>query len=313
MITVVGSFVMDMVARMERFPKEGESLIGQSIQFFPGGKGANQCISIARLGAQVQMAGMLGNDANGEQFRKILKEANVSDEYVLSCTQPTAVAQVQINAEGQNRIVVIPSANHVFGFDELEQIDPLLRESQLVVLQLEMRLDVTKEIIRRCHQYGVKVLLNPAPAVPLEPEILSKVSYLTPNETELAILSGMPTDTLEQQIAAARHLNELGVGTCIATLGEVGALICTENDCEVVPAYCVKAVDTVAAGDSFNGALAVALTEGKPLRACVQFANAMAALTVQEYGAIPSLHTRVQVEQFLQNNTSSKPAAQSKA
>lgn len=303
MITVVGSFVMDMVARMERFPQAGETMIGQSVQYFPGGKGANQCVAAARLGGKVQMVGMLGRDAYGQQFRDILTEDGIGDGYVFDCQLPTAVAQVQINSQGQNRIVVIPSANHAFGFEELDRVDDLLRQSQLVVLQLEMRLDVTMEIIRRCHRYGVPVVLNPAPAVPLESEILAMVTYLTPNETELAILSGMPTDTLEQQKAAARHLNELGVRTCVATLGETGALVSTMEEQYVVPAYRVNAVDTVAAGDSFNGALAVAITEGKPLREAVRFANAMAALTVQVSGAIPSLHTRSEVEAFLASCT----------
>lgn len=299
MITVVGSFVMDMVARMERFPQAGETLIGQSVQYFPGGKGANQCVAAARLGAQVRMVGMLGQDANAQQFRNILAEDGIDDTYVFNCPLPTAVAQVQINAQGQNRIVVIPSANHAFGFEELDQVDHLLRQSRMVVLQLEMRLDVTLEIIRRCHRYGVPVMLNPAPAVPLDREILAMVTYLTPNETELAILSGMPTGTLDEQQAAAKALNRMGVRTCVATLGENGALVSTENECYVIPAYQVDAVDTVAAGDSFNGALAVALSEGKPMAEAVTFANAMAALTVQVSGAIPSLHTRAQVEAFL--------------
>lgn len=299
MITVVGSFVMDMVARMERFPQAGETLLGRSIQYFPGGKGANQCVAISRLGGEVRMAGMLGEDANGEQFRRILREEEIPHEAVFACSLPTAVAQVQINEAGQNRIVVIPSANYAFGFDELKRINGLLRESELVVLQLEMRLDVTKEIIRICHGYGVPVLLNPAPAVPLEPELLAQITYLTPNETELAILSGMPTDTPEQQAAAARHLNDLGVTTCIATLGADGALVSTAQSQYFVPAFTVEAVDTVAAGDSFNGALAVAVTEGQELPQAVRFANAMAALTVQQAGAIPSLHTRAQVEAFL--------------
>lgn len=299
MITVVGSFVMDMVATMQRFPNAGETLLGESICYFPGGKGANQCISIARLGGEVVMAGMLGEDAYGMQFRSMLSESHVSDRYVFSSALPTAVAQVQINIDGQNRIIVIPSANHAFGFQELEKIDKLLRDSEIVVLQLEMRLDVTVEIIKRCHRYCVPVLLNPAPAVPLEPDILSMVTYLTPNETELAILSGMPTQTSQQRIAAARRMNELGVKTCIATLGEDGALVSTAEEHYFVPGYQVKVVDTVAAGDSFNGALAVALTEKKTLRDAVEFANAMAALTIQEHGAIPSLHTRAQVEEFL--------------
>ena len=302
MITVVGSFVMDMVARMERFPQAGETMIGQSVQYFPGGKGANQCVAAARLGGAVQMVGMLGEDAYGQQFRRILREDSIGDQFVFGCQMHTAVAQVQIDGQGQNRIVVIPSANHAFGFEELEKVDDLLQKSRLVVLQLEMRLDVTMEIIRRCHGYGVPVVLNPAPAVPLEPEILSMVAYLTPNETELAILSGMPTDTLEQQKAAARYLNDLGVRTCVATLGETGALVSTPEEQYVVPAYRVNAVDTVAAGDSFNGARAVAITERKTLREAVRFANAMAALTVQVSGAIPSLHSRAQVEAFMDSH-----------
>lgn len=304
MITVVGSFVMDMVARMETFPQAGQTLLGQSIQFFPGGKGANQCVAAARLGGKTRMAGMLGRDANADVFRSILAGDGIDSQYVFSCDKPTAVAQVQINAAGQNRIVVIPSANYEFGEAELSKIDHILRDSEIVVLQLELRLDITLEIIRRCQKYSVPILLNPAPAVPLPQEILAMVDYLTPNETELAILSGMPTDTLEQQKKAAHQLNEMGVRTCIATIGEKGALISTMDCQQVIPAYCVRTVDTVAAGDSFNGALAVALTEGKQLDTAVRFANAMAALTVQAHGAIPSLHTRSQVEEFMQKHSS---------
>lgn len=304
MITVIGSFVMDMVARMETFPQAGQTLLGQSIQFFPGGKGANQCVAAARLGGKTRMAGMLGRDANADVFRSILAGDGIDSQCVFSCDKPTAVAQVQINAAGQNRIVVIPSANYEFGEAELSKIDHILRDSEIVVLQLELRLDITLVIIRRCHKYGVPILLNPAPAVPLPQDILAMVDYLTPNETELAILSGMPTDTLEQQKKAAHQLNEMGVRTCIATIGEKGALISTMDCQQVIPAYCVRAVDTVAAGDSFNGALAVALTEGKQLDTAVRFANAMAALTVQAHGAIPSLHTRSQVEEFIQKHSS---------
>ncbi|MGN1053196.1 MAG: PfkB family carbohydrate kinase, partial [Candidatus Scatosoma sp.] len=194
-------------------------------------------------------------------------------------------------------------ANFEFGFDELEKIDSVIKNTELVVLQLEMRLDVTKEIIRRAHGYGVKVLLNPAPAVKLEKEILGMVDYITPNETELSVLTGLPTETEEEVIAAAKVLLSYGTKTIIATLGSRGALIATKEGAEIVSGYKVKAVDTVAAGDSFNGALAVALTEGKTLKEAVQFANAMGALTVTEKGAIPSLHTRKQVTDFILNQT----------
>lgn len=301
-ITVIGSFVMDNVAKMDKFPQAGETVLGNSLEFFPGGKGANQCVSVARLGGDVEMVGMLGKDGNGDIFRQILKDEGVKAENVFFCDKPTAVAQIQINAEGQNRICVIPCANYEFGFEHLDKVDSVIRNTELVILQLEMRLDVTKEIIRRAHAYGVKVLLNPAPAVKLEKEILGMVDYLTPNETELSILTDMPTDTDEEVIAAAKELISYGTKTVVATIGSRGALIATKDGEQIVSGYKVKAVDTVAAGDSFNGAFAVALTEGKTLEKAVSFANAMGALTVTEKGAIPSLHTRAQVEEFIAKN-----------
>ncbi len=298
-ITVVGSFVMDNVAKMQSFPQAGQTVLGYSLELFPGGKGANQCVSVARLGGEVEMIGMLGRDANGEEFRKILKEEGILSERVFSCEKPTAIAQVQIDGNGQNRICVIPSANYEFDFSHLQEIDGILHRTEMVVLQLEMRLDVTEELIRRAHAYGVKILLNPAPAVPLTAEILGMVDYLTPNETELSILSGLPTDTEEEVIAAANQLISLGTKNVVATLGSRGALIANHDGAQLVSGFKAKAVDTVAAGDSFNGALAVAITEGKNLPEAVRFANAMGALTVQKKGAIPSLHTRKEVEALL--------------
>ena len=181
----------------------------------------------------------------------------------------------------------------------MEKADAILKSTEMVVLQLEMRWDVTKEIIRRAHGYGAKVLLNPAPAFQLENEVLAAVDYITPNETELGILTGLPTNTDEEVLAAAKELVRSGVKNIVATLGSRGALIANAAGCERIAGYKVKAVDTVAAGDSFNGALAVALTEGETLEQAVRFANAMGALTVQKKGAIPSLHSRAEVETFL--------------
>ena len=301
-ITVIGSMVMDNVAKMAKFPQAGETVLGATLEFFPGGKGANQCVSVARLGGDVEMVGMLGKDGNGEVFRNIFKEEGIKSDNVFSCDKPTAVAQIQINEEGQNRICVIPCANFEFGLEELDKVDEIIKQTELVILQLELRLDITKEIIRRVHGYGKTILLNPAPAVKLEKEILGMVDYITPNETELSILTDMPTDTDEQVIAAAKELLSYGTKTVVATIGSRGALIATKERVEIVSGYKVQAIDTVAAGDSFNGALAVALTEGKSLKEAVQFANAMGALTVTKKGAIPSLHTRAQVEEFIAKN-----------
>lgn len=301
-ITVIGSFVMDMVATMDKYPDAGESVIGTSIAFYPGGKGANQCVAIKRLGGNVEMIGMLGNDANGRVFRDVLDKEGIKSDYVFECDTPTAVAQIQINSSGQNRICVIPSANFVFSEEHVDKIDEIIKESSLIVLQLEMVLPVIRKIIKRANAYNVKVLLNPAPAAALENEILSMVDYITPNETELSVLTGMSTSTDDEVIAAAKKLLNSGVGCVVATLGDRGALIVTDDYAEIIPGYKVNAVDTVAAGDSFNGAFAVALTEGKSLRDAVKFANAMGALTVLVKGAIPSMHTREEVEAFIREN-----------
>lgn len=245
------------------------------------------------------MIGMLGNDAAAECFRKLLREEGIASSRVFATQAPTGVAQIQVNSEGQNRICVIPSANYAFGTEELDAVDGVLRASELVVLQMELRHEITVEIIRRAHAYGVKILLNPAPAAALPADTLRLVDYLTPNETELSVLTGLPTETVEQVTVAAKQLLAEGVGTVIVTLGEKGALIAARDGCQLIPGFPVRAVDTVAAGDSFNGALAVGLTEGMPLERAVRFANGMGALTVQKRGAIPSLHRRAEVEAFL--------------
>lgn len=296
-IFVVGSFVMDNVAEMEKFPEAGETVLGKSLHLYPGGKGINQCVAAARLGGEVEMSGMLGRDANAEVFRKLLESEGIGSENVFSCDLPTAVAQVQTDQSGQNRICVIPSANYAFDYTCLDRADGALRRAEFLLLQLELQVDVMKELIRRAHSYGVKVILNPAPAVPLEKEILALVDILTPNETELAVLAGAASGLPEED--AARKLVTEGVGCVVATLGTRGAMIADKTGIKYIPGFAVQAVDTVAAGDSFNGALAVALSEGAGMEEAVRFANGMGALTVQKKGAIPSLHTRAELDSFL--------------
>jgi len=299
-ITVLGAFIMDSVARMERFPTAGESVFGKSIRSFPGGKGINQCVAVSRLGGKARMIGMLGTDASARVFCEVMKDEGIDASLVFSCDEPTGSAQIQIDAHGQNRICVIPSANHCFTLDHLACATDAIKRSALVMIQHELPMPVVCQAIRVAKTHGVTVVLNPAPAMPLDDETLFGIDYLTPNETELSVLTGRPTDTDEEALVAARTLIQKGVRTVVATLGARGALIVREDLEQFVPAFSVTAVDTVAAGDSFNGALAVALTEGKPIAEAVRFANAMGALTVGREGAIPSLATRAEVEDFLQ-------------
>ncbi len=298
-ITVIGSFVMDMVARVREFPKEGQTISGKSLGIFPGGKGINQCVAAARLGAETEMIGMLGRDANGDVFREILKEEKIRSECVFSCDAPTAVGQIQIDDAGENKIVVIPSANYEFGEREIERAEKIIAKSGLVLLQLELRTDIVYKLIDVCAQYKVPVILNPAPAIPLRREVFPKISYITPNETELQILTGMPTGTEKEIFSAADRLLEWGVKYVVATLGKRGALLAGREEKRIIPGFLVEPVDTVAAGDSFNGALARCLALNMPLADAIKFANAVGALTVTKPGAIPSLPRLDEVERFL--------------
>jgi len=298
-IIVIGSFVMDAVATMDRYPQAGETVLGNDINFYPGGKGINQCVTVARMGGKAEMIGSLGKDANAKVFLEIMEKENIVYNRVFFCDKPTAMAQIQINSDGQNRICVIPSANYQFGFEQLEAVKNVFTEGKIVIFQLEMQRDVTFEAIRIAHESKCKVILNPAPAFPLPDEILSCTDYLTPNETELALLSGCDVTSENGIRAGVKNLLNRGAKCVITTVGEKGAIIGDSNGIRHIAGFKVTPVDTVAAGDSFNGALAVALAENKTIEEAVLFANACGALTVQRKGAIPSIGTRSEVIELL--------------
>lgn len=300
-ITVIGSFNIDMVIHMAAFPLPGQTVTAKTPDYLPGGKGANQAVACARIGGDVEMIGKLGDDAYGRDFRRLMQDEGIDISHVFTSSLPTGMALIQINDAGENQICVIPSANHDLDMNDVDAIDPLLGHTEWVILQLELRPDVTFELIRRCHRHGVRVVLNPAPAIPIDAEILSLVDYLTPNETELSILTGMPVETDEQIAAATAHLLALGVGNVVATVGSRGAAIANADGFRIVPGFPVKPIDTVAAGDSFNGALVHYLSIGTPLEQAVRYANAVGALTVTKKGAIPSLPTKEQLAAFLQS------------
>ena len=299
-ITVIGSFVMDMVARLEEFPKAGQTVLGKSLGVYPGGKGANQAVAARRLGGDVEMIGCVGKDGNGKTFLDLLRNEGIETSHIKESEEvPTAIAQIQIDQAGENKIVVIPSANHAFTKEDLYAVREVLSKTKLVVMQLELEYEVSLEILRVCKELKVPVILNPAPAVKLPKEILGLATYVTPNETELEILTGQKTQTEEQLYSAAEALLDMGVKTVVATLGKRGAMIATAERKQIIEGYQVKAVDTVAAGDSFNGALAKGIADGEDLAEAIRYANAVGALTVTKQGAIPSLPTASEVQSFL--------------
>lgn len=305
-ILVIGSFMMDLVVRTPRAPENGETIIGSNFSRFPGGKGANQAVAAARLGGQVTMAGKVGADAFGEQMIATLRKENIDTQHVLlDDAFPTGVGSITLDEQGNNRIVVVPGANLQYSTRDLRGLEDVIKDADMLIMQLEMDLAMIEEAAALAHRYHVPVMLNPAPARELSSELLSHVTYLTPNETEAEILTGIKITDIADAQKAARALLDKGVKTVVITLADKGALLATPDGIRHVAGYPVKPVDTVAAGDSFNGALAVAIVNGKSLEEAVSFANAVGALTVTKEGAIPSLPHLEEVERFIDLRVSS--------
>lgn len=301
-VLVLGSFMMDLVVSTTRAPQAGETIIGTGFKRFPGGKGANQAVAARRLGASVKMIGKVGADEFGREFLALFRAEDIDVTHVrVADHESTGIGSIVIEESGQNRIVVVPGANMAFTKEEISLLESEIAQARLLVVQLEMDLVMIEQAIEIAYRYGVPILLNPAPAQALSDALLSKIDYLTPNETELALMSNMPIKSTSDAQKAAKYLLNKGVGTIIVTMAEKGAMLCTRDESRLIEGFGVNAVDTVAAGDSFNGALAAMLTAGKSLDEAIIYANAVGALTVTKTGAIPSLPTEHEVERFLQS------------
>ena len=298
LIVVVGSLNMDFVARVERLPLPGETVLGGGFRTIPGGKGANQACAAGRLGGRVRMVGRVGDDVFGEQLRDSLRTAGVDVQAVRSTdATPSGVALIFVAAHGENQIVVAAGAN---GALTAVDVETLLGESGggYLLLQLETPIETVAAAAAIGRGLGMTVILDPAPARALPAALLSCVDILTPNETEALVLLGRRevTVSLDQAPDVARALRDLGVGTVILKLGEHGAFLSSASAHQHFAAPRVDAVDATAAGDTFNGALAVALAEGKSVGEAIGFANAAASLSVTRFGAQASIPTRAEVE-----------------
>ena len=298
---VVGSVNMDLVVGAPKIPAPGETVIGGDLQTFPGGKGANQAVAAARLGAQVAMVGRVGDDAFGAQLKQTLENDGVDLAYVQNtAVTPSGVALIVVDAAGQNSIVVASGANMRLTPADVEAAAPAIRAADVLVLQLESPLETVQRAAELARAHGVTVILNPAPARPLLPELLALVDVIIPNESETAALTGLPVTSADELTAAADRLRAQGVGMVILTLGARGALLATAGGVRRFPAFPVdQVVDTTAAGDAFVGGLATAVAEKQPLDAAIAWGNAAGALAVTRAGAQPSLPTRAAVEALL--------------
>jgi ribokinase len=296
-VTVVGSFMYDLVATAPRRPKTGETLIGDSFGMFLGGKGANQAIAASRAGAIVSMVGRLGNDLFGDQFLEKFSTEVINTDFVIQDTENgTGVGMPLIDASGDNSIVIIPQANMALSVENINQAESSIADSDVLVLQCEVPMEANQRAAEIANKNDTLVILNPAPACEIPDALLSLVDIITPNESETEILTGMPTETDNQAIEAAHLLLSKGIETVILTLGSRGSFLLTKKMEKLIPAYSVEVVDTTAAGDAFCGALAASLAHGINIEKSVKIANAAGALAVTKLGAEPSLPSREEIQ-----------------
>ncbi|WP_413794998.1 MULTISPECIES: ribokinase [unclassified Pseudomonas] len=298
-VVVIGSLNMDLVTRAPRLPRGGETLIGESFATIPGGKGANQAVAAARLGAHVSMVGCVGTDAYGEQLRGGLLVEGIDCQAVNVVEGASGVALIVVDDNSQNAIVIVAGANGALTAEVLDSVDEVLQSADVIICQLEVPDATVGHALKRGRELGKIVILNPAPASRALPaDWYACIDYLIPNESEAAVLSGLAVDSLETAEAAAAHLIAAGAGKVIVTLGAGGLLFANGISFEHFPAPRVKAVDTTAAGDTFVGGFAAALASGKSEVDAIRFGQVAAALSVTRAGAQPSIPTLLEVQAF---------------
>lgn len=299
-LLVVGSLNMDMIIRTDKIPSVGETLMGELHAYVPGGKGANQACAGGRLGSGVAMLGTVGQDSFGEALIESLNSAGVDTSLMKYSYTATGLAVICVDKLANNSIVVIPGANKHTDVQYVRQNCDAIADSKVILLQMEIPHEAVYEAIRIAHKNKRTVVLNPAPAPEnITDDILSMIDYLTPNETELESLTGISVTDEVSATKAGRALISRGVKHVIATLGSRGALFISDGIQELFPAHAVEAVDTTAAGDSFNAAFAIELANDRDFRESLIFASAAAAISVTRNGAQTSIPTRDEVKNFI--------------
>jgi ribokinase len=307
-LVVVGSLNMDFVVSVASLPAPGQTVLGTGFRMLPGGKGANQACAAGRLATPalaVRMVGCTGYDLFADHLKASLSAAGVDIAGVRATkSAPTGIAMIWVDSAGQNSIVVAAGANEWLLPGDIASWRPALAGATWVLFQLETPLETVAAGLRLAASAGARTMLDPAPAQPLNSELLGSVSLLTPNESEACLLLNRPARRIEVAEAAGvtRALRALGVAAVVLKLGDAGCFFDDGNELIYSPAFPVEAVDATAAGDTFNAALAVALAEHQPYRAALRFANAAAALSVTRAGAQASIPTRAEVERFLASN-----------
>ncbi|MDP2114409.1 MAG: ribokinase [Bacteroidota bacterium] len=295
-ILIVGSSNTDMVIKTHNFPAPGETILGGRFLMNAGGKGANQAVAAARLGGMVTFVGKIGDDIFGKQAVQQLEDEGINVDFVaVDPENPSGVALITVDKKGENSIVVAPGSNGTLSAADFDKAIAELYESEYVLMQLEIPIPTVEHIARMAALKQKKVVLNPAPAATLTDELLQNLYIITPNETEAELLTGIKVTDESSALKAASALNEKGVEIVIITMGSAGAFLLANGNSEIIKAPKVEAVDTTAAGDTFNGALVVALSEGKTIQESIVFANKAAAISVTRIGAQSSVPFRKEI------------------
>ncbi|HTS45662.1 MAG TPA: ribokinase [Puia sp.] len=295
-IVVVGSSNTDMVVLTDHLPAGGETVLGGEFFMNPGGKGANQAVAASRLGGAVTFIAKIGNDIFGKQAVELLKKEGINTSYILEDPDhPSGIALITVDRQGENCIVVASGSNANLRQGDIQKVKEIIQQAGIVLLQLEIPQPSVEYVVQIAAAAGAKVILNPAPARTLPDALLGRLSIITPNETETEILTGIKIKDEESAERAAIKLREKGVDTVIITMGSRGAFVFNDDVCEMIPAPAVQAIDTTAAGDVFNGALSVALSENKSIYEAVFYACSAASISVTRRGAQASAPFRNEI------------------
>ena len=296
-IVVIGSSNTDMVIKSGKLPLPGETVLGGTFMMNHGGKGANQAVAVARLGGAVSFVSKVGQDSFGEQTIKQLNTEGMDTDHIFIDTQnPSGIALITVDKNGENSIVVASGANGSLDIDDVKKIQDVIKQADILLMQLEVPIKTIEYAAQFANENGVKVILNPAPATFLSDSLLKCLYAIIPNETEAEILSGLKVTSWDSAREAANVIGEKGVDVVVITMGAKGALVKTGSSFFEVPSQKVQAVDTTAAGDTFCGAFCVALSEGASIEKAVEFANKAAAISVTREGAQNSIPCRSEVQ-----------------
>lgn len=302
-IAVLGDLLYDCFIWADRLPRKGETVTGFRNGFFAGGKGGNQAVQAARLGAEVYMIGKVGRDERGRFLLESLRQEGIHTEYVFEdASEDTGTACVMIDKKGDNLIIVAPLANDKITAKEIQKAGPLIESCDILLSQLQINEEAITEALKIAHKAGVCTVLNPAPAREMPPEYYELADYLTPNETEAEFFTGCSQAEMEPELWRKKVIESFqakGVKNLIVTLGAKGALYGGKEEQYVIPPFSVQAVDTTAAGDSFNASFCLRLAAGASVREAIRYGNAAGAMTASEYGSRPSMPTKEALEKFI--------------